>query len=402
MNFDHNPPGEKTSIPALAVRLGAITVCRLVLNTARRFAYTFAPALSRGMGLPLTSVTSLIAVNQATGFLTIFFGPLADRYGYRLMMLIGLGCLIVGMFAAGLLPYYALLAAALFLAGMGKNIFDPALQAYVGRRVPFQRRGLVMGIIEISWAGSTLIGIPLIGLLIDRYGWRSPFFALGAFGLLGVIALRLWLPKDDPPGHESGSRIDFLNKWLLILKQRHALGAVLYIFFMSAANDNLFVVYGAWLEKSFQLSVVALGLGTSVIGAAELAGEFTTAALADRLGLKKAVLIGLALTSLAYLLPALMGRSLAMALAGLFVLFLFFEFTIVSSLSLSTELAPQARATMMSVFLASAGLGRVVGALMGGPIWVWGGMTATGIVSAALSLTGLAALAWGLWGWNTE
>ena len=36
---------------------------RIILNTARRFAYPFAPALSRGLDVPLTGVTSFIAVN---------------------------------------------------------------------------------------------------------------------------------------------------------------------------------------------------------------------------------------------------------------------------------------------------------------------------------------------------
>ena len=78
--------------------------CRLVLNTARRFAYPFAPALSRAMGVPLTHITSMIALNQASGLLALFFGPFADRLGYRFMMLLGLFMLAAGMLAAQTLP----------------------------------------------------------------------------------------------------------------------------------------------------------------------------------------------------------------------------------------------------------------------------------------------------------
>jgi len=45
---------------------------KLMLNTARRMVYPFAPELARGLGVPLTAVTLLIAVNQATAVL----GPL--------------------------------------------------------------------------------------------------------------------------------------------------------------------------------------------------------------------------------------------------------------------------------------------------------------------------------------
>ncbi|MBC8248073.1 MAG: hypothetical protein H8E90_00210, partial [Anaerolineales bacterium] len=67
----------------LTFQLGAATLARLILNTSRRFAYPFASALSRGLGVPLAAITSLIAVNQVTGVLSPVFGPLGDRWGYR-------------------------------------------------------------------------------------------------------------------------------------------------------------------------------------------------------------------------------------------------------------------------------------------------------------------------------
>jgi DHA1 family inner membrane transport protein len=96
----------------------------------------------------------------------------------------------------------------------------------------------------------------------------------------------------------------------------------------------------------------------------------------------------------------LLGQTLSMSLGGLFFIFLTFEFTIVSTLSLCTELLPGLRATMMSGFLAAAGVGRVIGALMGGPVWLAGGILMTGAVSAVMSGLGLACLMWGLKGWQ--
>jgi len=145
-------------------------LCRLILNTARRFAYPFAPALSRGLGVHLTAVTSLIAINQATSIIGIFSGPLADRFGYRRMMIAGLELLVIGMLAGGMLPLYSIIVVTFFLAGLAKTLFDPALQAYVGERVPFEKRGLVIGLLEFSWAGSTLVGIPAIAFLIHEVG----------------------------------------------------------------------------------------------------------------------------------------------------------------------------------------------------------------------------------------
>jgi predicted MFS family arabinose efflux permease len=178
------------------------------------------------------------------------------------------------------------------------------------------------------------------------------------------------------------------------------MGALAFGFFASAANDNLFVVYGAWLENSFSLSIVALGLGTSVIGIAELSGEGLTAAISDRLGLKRSVASGMSLCIISYIALPLLGQTLSLSLGGLFLIFLTYEFTIVSTLSLCTELLPGLRATMMSGFLAAAGVGRVIGALIGGPVWLAGGILMTGAVSAVMSGLGLLCLIWGLRGWQ--
>ena len=315
-------------------------------------------------------------------------------------MLTAMALLVVGMFAGGLFPFYGVILMALFLAGLGKSIFDPALQAYVGERVPFHRRGLVIGFLEFSWAGSTLLGIPAIAILIDRLGWRSPFFVMGGFGLLGILILRILIEKGRQKDPQEHSLLLFKDAWRPLMGERAALGALGYSFLVSTANDNLFVVYGAWLEDRFTLSIVALGLGTAVIGIAELAGEIMTATLADRLGLKRSLMGGLAVCVICYAILPYMGQTIGLALVGLFLIFLSFEFMIVTGLSLFTELLPSARATMMASYLATGGIGRVVGALIGGPIWLVGGIYATSLVSAVISALALMSLWWGLRGWQ--
>ena len=85
---------------------------------------------------------------------------------------------------------------------------------------------------------------------------------------------------------------------------------------------------------------------------------------------------------------------------GLFFLFLIFEFTIVTSISIATELLPSLRATMMSGFYATAGIGRVIGALIGGVVWLAGGMAAIAGVAGGMTIMALAALLWGLKAWS--
>jgi len=141
-------------------------------------------------------------------------------------------------------------------------------------------------------------------------------------------------------------------------------------------------------------------MSTGLIGLAELSGETLTAFFADHFGLKQTVLSALILCVASYGILPFLGLILPMALSGLFFIFLTFEFTIVTGMSLFTELLPEYRATMMSGFFAAAGMGRIAGALMGGHVWLAGGITATCLASAAVTGLGLASLAWGLDGWR--
>jgi MFS transporter, DHA1 family, inner membrane transport protein len=387
------------SMTKMVLNLCAASMGRLALNTARRFVYPFAPAFARGLGVPLASIASIIAMNQAAGTLVLFAGPLADRLGYKIMMMAGLGFLIIGMFAAGMMPLYGVVMMALLLAGIGKSIFDPALQAYVGKHFPFRQRGLIIGILEISWAGSTLVGIPIMGLIIQHMGWEISFFVVGSVGLLSMMALFFLIPRDHNPA-EASRQFSMLFAWKKFAGNRAAFATVGFAFLISAANDTLFMVYGVWLESSFTLTLVAIGIGTGVIGVAELCGEGLTAALSDRIGLKRSILLGSIMVTVCYAMLPFVSGSLASALSGLFVVFIANEFTFVSTLALCTELLPEYRATMMSTLLAAAGLGRVAGALCGGTIWPSGGIYGIGLTSSGMSFIGLLLLLWGLQSWK--
>lgn len=351
------------------------TFTKLLFNITRRLIYPFAPEFARGLNVELSAITSIIAINQATSLLGPVGASFADKYGYRILMLFSLGLLTIGTFAVGLIPIYSVLVICLFLAGLAKSIFDPSLQAFIGNFVPFEKRGQIIGITELSWAGSTLVGIPLAGIIIEQFSWQMPFLIIGGLSLICFFIILKIMPKEKREikpcenKTQTESRTQLITNWKTIIKNRKVLGILSFVFFMSLANDNLFVIYGAWLEQSYNLSLAAIGFGTVFIGLSEVLGEGCTVFFSDRIGLKKSIIIGGFLCTAAYFLLPVLNIGLAYVLAGLFLVFFTFEFTIVTSMSLSTELVPELRASTMSAFFAIAGIGRVAGAFSGGIIW---------------------------------
>ena len=159
------------------------------------------------------------------------------------------------------------------------------------------------------------------------------------------------------------------------------------------ANEILFVVFGDWLEGGFGLTLAGLGLASALIGGAEIAGETFAGWSVDRYGKRPVIIISGALTAVCYFLLPFAGMNLNLALAALFLIFLFFEITIVGGMPLMTELVPSARGMVMYVLLAAMSLGRALGALIGTLAWTRGGFWLSSMLSATMMVVGVIILA---------
>ena len=266
---------QRAQTAASAGALGTILFSRPALNASFRVIYPFLPVISRGLGVPLTAASFLLTLRALVGLSSPLFGPLSDRYGRRLLMLAGLGMMVTAAALIAGWPTYGVAIVAFVLFGLSKTAYDPALQAYLGDAVPYHRRGRVLGITELSWSVAWLLGVPAAGFLIERAGWQAPFVALAVLALVGLLFT--WRLSPDQPQRASPTA----PRWARLHHNRSAwLGMAVGPLFMFAI-ENVFVVYGAWMEETFSLSVGALGLASSVIGIAEAMGEGASAGLVD-------------------------------------------------------------------------------------------------------------------------
>jgi predicted MFS family arabinose efflux permease len=185
--------------------------------------------------------------------------------------------------------------------------------------------------------------------------------------------------------------------WRDLLRRRSVLVLLATAFLFTAAIEIPFIVYGAWLETAFGLSLSTLGLASTVVGVAEAAAEFGSAVITDRLGKKRSVLVGLlGLAASLVALPWLSRLGLVAALAGVMLMLLNFEFGIVSLLPLATELAPESRASLFSLTVTAFSLSRIIAALVGGWLWQWQSIALHAGVGALCALVAALLLARGL------
>ncbi len=368
--------------PSPYIQLPLITAIRVLFNTTYRMAYPFLGVFARGLGADLTAMSLTLTARSVVGGAAPLFVSAAERRGRKFGMLLGVGMLIGGTALVSLRPTFLSLAIALTVTTLGKYLFDPSMQAYLGDRVDYARRGLVIALTEMGWSLSFILGIPLAGFLIARGGWVAPFPLLTALGVLTLAALFLTMPNDHAPKSAHGGPRQSLR---LVLTSAPALAGLSLGLWATVANEVVNLIFGVWLEDSLAawigpqgftgalaflnyfretlgFEIALLILASIVIGFSELGGEGLVATLSDRLGKQRAIALGLIANSLAALLLPFLGRSALGALAGLFLFYITFEFTLVSIIPMMTEVLPQARATLMAFNVAVLSLGRALGA----------------------------------------
>jgi predicted MFS family arabinose efflux permease len=341
---------------ALKVQVMTFTGMRLLLNVLFRMVYPFLPDISRGLGISFAQASHALSLRSISGIVGPFLAIIADRKGRKLGMLMGLLSFMVGLALVIFWPSLTGFILMLLLTTLGKTLFDAAVHAYIGDNVDYQQRGLVVAVTEMSWSGSYFIGMPLAAFLIARAGWMAPFPLLLFMLVVSSIFLYRMLPKSPGVTHTT----PVMSNISVVFKTSVVWAGLLLTMFITMANEMVSLVFSVWLEGSFGLKVAAIGGVAALIGLSELSGEGLVTMISDRLGKRRAVALGLLCNSLAAILLSWVGRSIPGALAGLFLFYLSFEFSIVSAIPLITETLPSARATVLALSASFALLGRGV------------------------------------------
>ena len=369
-------------------QLAVLTSGRLVLNTAFRIVYPLLPALASGFQVDLQTVSLLVTIQVAATLLSPLGGWISDRYGERTTLLGGLGLFTLGAigcaFATAFLPFLLSYG----LIGLGSALFLPAVQTYASNRSEYGQRARVLGLLELSWALAALLGVTGLTLLGQVTGtWSSAFWALAA---VGVVMLLLTAPLPTAPRLTASGKPQASSSMVAVLRTTGVGAAMIFAFIQLMAVELIFVSYGAWLTEAFGASSEQLGFFFGLLGLVELVGALGATLLTDRLGKRRAVLVGFASVGLLLLLLPLSEGNWLLFIP-LFLLFgLCFEFSIVSVFPLVSGLSANARGTVLSLTIAMIGVGRIAGSLAGPWILVQFGFWANGLLAGLLALLGVA------------
>ena len=346
-----------SSSPSIWTIVGAGFILRLLIDTTGQMIYPFVPIFAAGFGVSAVIIGRLFSLQSLVGIFAPIFGNLADRYGFRPFMRLGLGAVGVGLiiFASSPTIYVAVIGS--LLMGFGLSLFTPNLLAYLSANLPAERRSRGMGAVELAWGLSGIIGIAPIGIAIARWGWRIPLIGLGIVLLIASF-VPIFFPKTaqvvrttDPGPQKTNKSIWNQGKEFFDLGDNRAaawaaiLGTSLTLF----AASHLISSYGQWLFVEYQLESAELGRIAGILGLGGFAAIILISVAGDRFGALTGARIGAFVSTFAYLILPMLNLSVSWLVSGLFVVYFFYQLAMVNAIILTSSQIPAQRGKMMTL-----------------------------------------------------
>lgn len=267
-----------------------------LLNMASPFAmHIFPPAapfVRRDLGLSVVeaqwSVTAFIAVLAVS---MIVFGPLADRYDRKRLVLGGSAVFSAGCILAAVAPNVALL-----IVGRSLQAIGSASASVVARAVAasvFDRNDLtrVFGYLNMIIVVAPMFAPLIAGFMIDDFGWRSLMWLLLAVGIVMIVSAQFALKGATRSGeNETTASLGSLLSGFGMLLRRPVV--VHYLLILSTAQGGVFAFLSAApyiMVETLERPASEYGLYFILITVGYLLGTFSAARLGSRLGVDRMI-----------------------------------------------------------------------------------------------------------------
>ncbi len=159
------------------------------------------PAIARDFTVDAATAQLTLSVSLlATALATLAYGPLADRFGRRPMLFVGLGLFVLGSLSCAIAPDVNTLIAARVLQACGG-----AAGMVIARAIARDLYGPTGAALLISRLTMVMVVAPMVapsigGLLSDSFSWRSIFWVVAAAGVLVAGFIFVRVPESAPPG----------------------------------------------------------------------------------------------------------------------------------------------------------------------------------------------------------
>jgi len=140
------------------------------------------------------------AYNWTYALCQLPMGLILDKFGIRRVGRISILVWSIASFAAAVATSLTGLFSARLLLGFGEAPIFPSNAKAVGLWFPPQERSFATSLFDSAAKFAPAIGVPLLGMVLIRIGWRWSFAATGFISVLFYLLFSYFYrdPKDDP------------------------------------------------------------------------------------------------------------------------------------------------------------------------------------------------------------
>lgn len=224
----------------------------------------------------------------ASGLLAAGFADKFDRKKLLLFFYVGF---VVGTFLCGIAPDYNFLLMARIVTGIFGGVIGSVSFAIITDLFKMEVRGRVMGFVQMAFAASQVMGLPVGLYFANKWGWHSPFIMIVGISIIIGIAIIVYMKP--------------INEHLKIKSDRNALQhlgkTISNTTYLKAFAATILLATGGFMLMPFgsafsinnlgitmeQLPLLYLITGIFSIGIGPLAGK-----LSDKIGKYKMFVVG--------------------------------------------------------------------------------------------------------------
>ena len=234
----------------------------------------FFPDIARDLAteVPLLgqAVTARLVLSAAFGLVA---GPLADGFGHRRVMVVGMVAAALTLVGTGLAPSYLLLLVTSLPAGLAGAILGGVALAIAGSRFTGEARRRAVSWVVAALSSAPIVGVPLMTTLGSWVGWRAAFVVAGTAALGTTWLVARGLPRDPPRAAAPLRGRDLVAAYRPLLRDRTVLRLYGVTALRAAGWLGLLTYYGAFLADEVGLDTRAIGLAYMVGGSGYFLGS---------------------------------------------------------------------------------------------------------------------------------
>ncbi|GAB2774889.1 MFS transporter [Rhabdobacter roseus] len=311
--------------------LGAILMQELQITTSQFGLVVSAYAFSAG----------------ASGLLAAGF---ADKFDRKKLLLFFYAGFVLGTFFCGLAPDYPSLMAARIFTGIFGGVISSISFAIITDLFPVQVRGRVMGFVQMAFASSQVLGIPIGLYLANELGWHAPFLMIVGLSLLIGLAIVFYLRPIDMHLALQTRQNAFQHLFKTVSQARY-LRAFMATTLLATGGFMLMPFGSAFSVHNLGIDLHQLPLLYMCTGLITMITSPIIGKLSDKLGKIQTFVIGSAISGVMVLIYCNLGLTpLWLVIAINAVLFVGITSRMIASSALITAVpAPQDRGAFMGV-----------------------------------------------------